>query len=88
MKKIFSLILVLVLFFNVSALALAEPTNVTGSNIVSTDSSDPEGSTRAEETGWIYRVTDTGLLQRRLWSYTYGKWLTDWITIGYVNPNP
>ena len=35
-------------------------------------------STRAEETGWVYREYN-GWYQKRLWSYTYGKWLTDWI---------
>ncbi len=30
-----------------------------------------------EETQWYYRVVD-GRLQRRLWSNTYNKWLTDW----------
>ena len=33
--------------------------------------------TRAEETEWRYRVVD-GKLQKRLWSLTYGKWLTEW----------
>ena len=33
---------------------------------------------RAEQTEWAYRYKN-GKLQRRLWSITYGKWLTDWI---------
>lgn len=32
---------------------------------------------RAEQTEWRYRVVD-GKLQKRLWSLTYGKWLTEW----------
>lgn len=38
-----------------------------------------EGSvvTRAEEKGYVYREHN-GWIQRRLWSYTYAKWLTDW----------
>ncbi len=32
---------------------------------------------QAEETEWRYRVVD-GKLQKRLWSITYGVWLTDW----------
>jgi hypothetical protein len=32
---------------------------------------------QAEETEWKYRVVD-GKLQRRLWSITYARWLTDW----------
>lgn len=31
----------------------------------------------AEQTEWYYR-TYNGNKQRRLWSITYGKWLTDW----------
>ena len=31
----------------------------------------------AEQTEWKYR-TYNGHRQRRLWSITYGKWLTDW----------
>ncbi len=31
----------------------------------------------AEETEWYFRVVD-GRLQRRLWSITWGKWLTEW----------
>lgn len=31
----------------------------------------------AEETEWRFRVVD-GRLQKRLWSITYNRWLTDW----------
>ena len=31
----------------------------------------------AEETVWYTRIYN-GMLQRRLWSVTYGKWLTEW----------
>lgn len=31
-----------------------------------------------EETMWYTRIKD-GKLQKRLWSITYGRWLTDWI---------
>lgn len=34
-------------------------------------------SPRAEETQWVYRVYE-GRLQKRLWSYTRGIWLTEW----------
>lgn len=34
-------------------------------------------SPRAEETEWKYRIVDTKL-QKRLWSITYMKWLTEW----------
>lgn len=39
----------------------------------------------AEETKWCYR-TNNGNYEKRLWSITYGKWLTDWIIVGPVNP--
>lgn len=36
---------------------------------------------RAEETEWVYRIHN-GYYEKRLWSITYGKWLTDWIVLG------
>lgn len=47
----------------------------------STYSSGNQIEPRIDETEWYYRVVD-GVLQMRLWSYTEGKWLTDWIDIG------
>lgn len=38
-----------------------------------------------EQTRWEYRVNN-GNYEKRLWSITYNKWLTDWIIIGPVNP--
>ncbi len=32
---------------------------------------------QAEEVGWYYRDVPGGK-QKRLWSYTYGRWLTDY----------
>lgn len=34
----------------------------------------------AEETGWYYRTVN-GKLQKRLWSYTYRRWLTSWVWV-------
>lgn len=34
---------------------------------------------QAEETEWIYRKKADGTYEKRLWSITYGYWLTDWI---------
>lgn len=31
----------------------------------------------AEQTEWRYRLVD-GKAEKRLWSITYGKWLTNW----------
>lgn len=34
---------------------------------------------RKEETEWVFRENpQTGVLEKRLWSNTYGKWKTDW----------
>ena len=33
---------------------------------------------RVEETQWYYKTVD-GVVYMRLWSITYGKWLTDWM---------
>ena len=35
----------------------------------------------AEQTQWYVRVNENGQLQKRLWSITYGVWLTDWIDV-------
>lgn len=45
---------------------------------VQTPANESEVSTRALETQWCYR-TYNGRFQRRLWSITYGVWLTEWI---------
>lgn len=43
-----------------------------------TPGSGSEITPNAEEKQWFFRVHN-GILQRRLWSITYRKWLTDWI---------
>lgn len=78
MKKIICLVLMIAILLSFSLNAFADSTCPS----VSTETT--EENTRAEETEWIYRITDDGLLQRRLWSITYGYWKTDWITIGHV----
>ena len=37
----------------------------------------------SEETVWRQRIYN-GMLQKRLWSITYGKWLTEWIDVAPV----
>ena len=32
---------------------------------------------KKEDSEWVYKVTD-GKLYKRLWSNTYGEWLTEW----------
>lgn len=78
MKRIISVLLVVCVFFSIATSAFAD-------NYV--ESENPEGvvisdgETRAEETQWVFRCWN-GLLQARLWSITYGYWLTEWETIG------
>lgn len=91
MKKYVSLFLVLVMCLSLCETAFAETTaqadgvqmEETGEELTA-----PREHTRAEETKWYYRVLDNYYVQRRLWSCTYGYWLTEWETIGYINPNP
>lgn len=42
--------------------------------------SEGAGSTRSEEVTWYYRNYN-GHVQKRLWSHTYNRWLTDWINV-------
>ncbi len=39
-----------------------------------------DASTYAVKTKWYYR-TYNGIYQKRLWSFTENKWLTDWINV-------
>lgn len=75
--KLISLCLVLVTLLTITPAAFAVDVNA------SAYSSENQISPRIDETGWYYRVVD-GVAQKRLWSYTEGKWLTDWIVIGTV----
>lgn len=76
--KILSLCMVVFTLLSiVPAVFAVEPANTLSPASVGEDVVSP----MIEETGWYYR-TYNGLLQMRLWSYTEGVWLTDWITIG------
>lgn len=78
MKKIISIVLALVLFCAVLPIAYADAFDLPAQT---TDSvSDSPISTRVEEVGWYYRINN-GVMEKRLWSYTYGVWLTDWIPV-------
>lgn len=75
MKKLFaSCLSVLILVFSVIPVAAASAPAP-----VSVMEEDPIA--RAEQTTWVFRTTPDGKNQMRLWSITYGRWLTDWITI-------
>lgn len=79
MNRIISFLLALVLCFTLSVTAFAElPDSLDGQN------EEIEEQNRIEETKWYFRVLDGYIVQKRLWSITYERWLTDWITIGYI----
>ena len=73
MKRILSLILCILLFCSIMPMAFADeiapPLEPIGG-----DASISE----VEEVVWVYREKD-GVTEKRLWSYTYGCWLTDWL---------
>lgn len=79
-RKLTRLLVTLLIALNVMGASIAfatEAKEITAPNITAVDKSG-EVSTRAEETAWAYREYN-GWYQKRLWSYTYGKWLTEWI---------
>lgn len=80
MKRIICFLLVLIMCLSCSVFAFADYATARENTTIM------EIGNRAEETVWYYRITSDGLLQRRLWSITYGYWLTDWETIGFVDP--
>ena len=80
MKKICALVLAFSLCFCLSATAFADAI-VTEPVVENLEETTVEPM--AEEVGWQYR-TNNGVIEKRLWSYTYVKWLTDWIYVGPV----
>ncbi len=80
MKRIFTFFSVLALCFSFlfSTPAFAEYTETGSTYAVAADS---VVSPCAEQTEWVYRIHN-GYYEKRLWSITYGKWLTDWIVLG------
>ena len=85
MKKLVCLLLSFILLISLSVPAFAVFANDPTDEKIVSGPVDPNDPSRLEETIWYYRVAD-GLIQKRLWSLTYGYWLTDWITIGTVDP--
>lgn len=82
MKRFICILLAIVFILTFSVPAFADYAFTEAS--ISVTAVDAEQS-RAEETVWYFRWYD-GMIQRRLWSITYGYWLTDWETIGYYDP--
>ena len=79
MKKIVSFLLAVIICFSFSAVAFAENPGENDEPVISDNA--PQEPGRPEETIWYFRVWN-GVNQMRLWSLTYGVWLTDWIDIG------
>lgn len=75
MKKLVSILLTIVLCFNLSCatFAFVDYSEHMSENV-------EESVTRAEETRWYYREIN-GVWEKRLWSITYGVWLTDWMPV-------
>ena len=76
MKRLITTIVTLIILLSIITPAYAADT----SSVVSL-SQDCSSVTRTEQTVWYFR-TINGYLEKRLWSLTYGKWLTDWIVVG------
>ena len=70
-KRLFTAIIFILLSFSVLPASAAE--NIVVPSTISEDGVAPA----SEETVWCTRIHN-GVLQKRLWSITYGKWLTEW----------
>lgn len=71
MKKLTTLLAVLMIFCSISVLPVSASEEL---------SSEPQiyAESRTDEAVWYTRVYN-GVRQKRLWSVTYNCWLTDWI---------
>jgi len=62
------------------ALTFSTPTSVYAAGLTPIAISEQgDVAPAAEQTQWVFRVNEDGVIQKRLWSITYGVWLTDWI---------
>ena len=73
MKKLAALICVLLI-----SVSLLSTTAFAASEVPTTTQSTSTVSPRVNDTVWVHR-TYNGKDQKRLWSYTYQMWMTDWI---------
>lgn len=83
MKRVALLCMIFTICFTTlfSSVAFADNTKVEYPFSIATGA---EAQPLTEQTEWYYRIYN-GNIEKRLWSITYGKWLTDWI---YVGPAP
>lgn len=77
MKRIITLLLAVLLLYSAVPFAYAEEAVEPPATAVA-DSGDAGIMPLAEETKWVFKNIN-GVDCKRLWSLTYGKWLTDWI---------
>lgn len=75
-KKI-SMCFCLTAFLTIEAVFQAVPVFALPSSTATAATSRSAGIARVEKTEWRYRIVDDRL-QKRLWSISEGKWLTDW----------
>ena len=76
-KKIVVLLIVLLIVF-IPQSVFAYTGEVAPTENVGINADDTVVIPRGEITEWRYQVKN-GVLQKRLWSITYNRWLTDWI---------
>jgi len=55
-------------------------TNALAADIPSVELNSSIITPQSEVTEWVYRYNN-GVLQERLWSRTYAKWLTEWTNV-------
>lgn len=70
-KKLLTSLIIVLLSLNVL------PINAAAEAVTPTAISEESVTPASEETVWYNRIYN-GKLQRRLWSLTYQKWLTEW----------
>lgn len=85
MKRLICFLLTFSLCCSFFSTAFADYPMINNNGTVNSEAAPIAEESRAEETEWVFRWYD-GMIQRRLWSITYGYWLTDWETIGYYDP--
>ena len=81
MKRFLSFLLAALILASISVPAFAEELTAPDGSDIEIIAVKPGEPNRPEETVWYFRVNN-GILQMRLWSITYGRWLTDWIDVG------
>jgi len=73
-KRAVSVVIILVILFSFAVTASAAATNSVADPISAEEQS---VTPRQELTRWYFRMNN-GVVEQRLWSITFGRWLTDW----------